>query len=118
MKQIIIAAAGLLFTFNSFAKTTFKHDEKNGEKVYYKQGEVIGTSINIGFDKLPKDAIYIITTKYTFPTYSIKDCIEFTDNYGDKKYFVSMNGVKDQVVLDILYDGEVSVASRIKNKAN
>ncbi len=114
MKKVIIAAAALLFTLNSFANASFKRDEKNSEKVYYKQGEVIGTSTNFDFDKLPKDAIYIITSKYTFPTYSLKECIEFTDTYGDKKYFVSMISAKDQLVLDISNDGEVSIASRIK----
>lgn len=114
MKQIIFAVAALLFSFNSFANATVKLDERNIEKVYYKQGEIIGTSTNFDFDKLPKDAIYVITSKYTFPTYSLKACIEFTDAYGDKKYFVSMNSAKDQLVLDISNDGEVSIASRIK----
>ncbi len=114
MKQVIIAAAALLFSFNSFANASIKKDERSTEKVYYKQGEVIGKSINFDFDKLPKDAIYVITSKYTFPTYSLKECIEFTDAYGDKKYFVSMNSAKDQLVLDISNDGEVSIASRIK----
>ena len=114
MKQIIIAAAALLFSFNSFANTSIKVDERNNEKVYYKRGEVIGKSINVDFDKLPKDAIYVITSKFTFPTYSLKECIEFTDTYGDKKYFVSMNSAKDQLVLYISIDGEVSIASRIK----
>lgn len=114
MKQVIIAAAALLFSFNSFATTSIKNDEKNSGKVYYKQGEIIGTSTNFDFDKLPKDAIYLITSKYTFPTYSLKECIEFTDAYGDKKYFVSMNSAKDQLILDISNDGEVNVASRIK----
>ncbi len=114
MKQIIIAAAALLFSFNSFATTSIKNDDANGVKVYYKQGELIGTSISFDFDKLPKDAIYLITSKYTFPTYSLKACIEFTDVYGDKKYFVSMNSTKDQLFLDISNEGEVIVASRIK----
>jgi hypothetical protein len=114
MKQVIIAVAALLFTFNSFANTTVKKNENQNEKVYYKQGEVIGTSTSYDFDKLPKDAIYQITTKFTFPTYSLKECIEFTDVYGEKKYFISMLSVKENIYLEITPDGEVSIASRIK----
>ena len=51
MKQVIIAAAALLFSFNSFANASIKKDERSTEKVYYKQGEVIGKSINFEFDK-------------------------------------------------------------------
>ncbi|MEI6265316.1 MAG: hypothetical protein WCP74_09415 [Sphingobacteriia bacterium] len=114
MKKVIIAAVALILSFNSFANASVKREEKNSEKVYYKQGEIIGTSTYFDFDKLPKDAIYLITTKFTFPTYSLKECIEFTDAYGDKNYFVSMNSAKDQLVLNISNDGEVSIASRIK----
>ncbi|TAH14492.1 MAG: hypothetical protein EAZ12_00315 [Sphingobacteriia bacterium] len=114
MKKVIIAAAALILSFNSFANASVKRDERNSEKVYYKQGEIIGTSTNFDFDKLPKDAIYVITSKYTFPTYSLKECIEFTDVYGEKKYFISMFSVKESIYLEITTDGEVSIASRIR----
>jgi hypothetical protein len=114
MKQVIIAAAALLFTFNSFANTNIKKNENQNQKVYYKQVEVIGTSINYDFDKLHKDALYTITTRFTFPTYSLKDCIEFTDVYGEKKYFISMTSVKENIYLEITTDGEVNVASRVR----
>jgi hypothetical protein len=114
MKKMIIAVAALMFTLTSFANTSNKKDDNKNEKVYYKQGEVVGTSTSFDFDKLHKDAIYLITTKYTFPTYSLKECIEFTDVYGEKRYLISMASAKENLVLDITADGEVSVASRIK----
>jgi len=113
MKKFVLAAA-MLFSLSSFAADTNMNSKKNAEIIYNNQGEMLGTSVTCDFDKIPKDAIYIITSKYTFPEYNLKECIEFTDAYGDKRYIVAMNSTKERLILDISVDGEVSVASRIR----
>lgn len=112
MKKLLFATA-LLFSLSSFAAET-NNNRKNAEIIYNNQGEMLGTSATCDFDKIPKDAIYTITSKYTFPEYNLKECIEFTDAYGDKRYIVAMNSAKERLILDISVDGEVSVASRIR----
>lgn len=113
MKKFMLGAT-LLFALSSFATPKNVSSKKNAEIIYNNQGEAIGTSTNCDFDKIPKDAIYTITTKYTFPEYNLKECIEFTDAYGDKRYIVAMNSAKERLVFDISVDGEVSIASRIR----
>lgn len=112
MKKIIIIAAALFIGISSFAAS--KDNNTKIQDFFNKQGELIGSTSKVDFDKLPQDAIQTITTKYTFPTYTLKECIAFVDVYGDVTYYVSMTSAKDKLVLNISTEGEVSVASRIK----
>lgn len=89
----------------------------NGEKVqafYDGAGELIGTSKTYALDKLPKSALETITTKYTFPEYQLKDCIEFVNSSNEKNYYVSMDKENENVVLEITTGGMVSVFARTK----
>lgn len=113
MKKLIIATA-FIFTLSAFSTTAKANETKMPEKVYFFKGEKIGVSKNYDFAKLPKDAIYTITTKYTFPKYSVNECIEFVDIYGENKYFIIMSSLKENLILEINNDGDVSVASRNK----
>ncbi|MBH2004904.1 MAG: hypothetical protein I8H66_09460 [Sphingobacteriia bacterium] len=113
MKKFILAAL-LMTSLSSFATETRVKDQKVHQPVYNRQGDMVGTSAYYEFDKLPKDAIYTITSKYTFPEYNLKECIEFTDAYGEKRYFIAMNSAKQRLILDITTDGEVSVLAKIR----
>ncbi|MDD2794099.1 MAG: hypothetical protein PHD73_13040 [Sediminibacterium sp.] len=113
MKKFILAAL-LMTSLSSFANETRVKTQKMQEPVYNRQGEMVGTSANYDFDKLPKDALYTITSKYTFPEYNLKECIEFTDAYGEKRFFIAMNSTKERLILDITTDGEVSVLAKIR----
>jgi hypothetical protein len=89
----------------------------NGEKVqafYDGDGDLIGTSKTYALDKLPKSALETITTKYTFPEYQVKDCIEFVNSSNEKNYYVSMDKRNETVVLEITKAGMVSVFARTK----
>jgi hypothetical protein len=89
----------------------------NGEKVqafYDGDGDLIGTSKTYALDKLPKSALETITTKYTFPEYQVKDCIEFVNSSNEKNYYVSMDKKNETVVLEITKGGMVSVFARTK----
>lgn len=87
----------------------------NNEKVfafYDTDGELIGTSRTMAFDKLPKSALENITSKYLYPEYQLKDCIEFTTAFNEKNYYVSMDRKNETVVLEITKGGAVSVFAR------
>jgi hypothetical protein len=89
----------------------------NGEKVqafYDGDGDLIGTSKTYALDKLPKSALETITTKYTFPEYQVKECIEFVNSSNEKNYYVSMDKKNETVVLEITKGGMVSVFARTK----
>ena len=74
---------------------------------------MIGTSKVMAFDKLPKNAIETITTKYTFPAFTVKDCIEFTNANNEKNYYVSLDKNTQTLVLEITKGGMVSVFSTL-----
>ncbi len=113
MKKLIIATV-FIFTLSAFSSNVKANETKIPEKVYFLKGEKIGVTKNYDFARLPKDAIYTITTKYTFPKYNLQECVEFTDIYGDNKYFIIMSNAKENLILEITNDGDVTVASRIK----
>jgi hypothetical protein len=88
-----------------------------GEKVdafYDTEGDLIGTSRTLAFDKLPKSALETITTKYTYPEYQLKDCIEFTNSSKEKNFYVSLERKNETIVLEINKVGGVSVFARSK----
>jgi hypothetical protein len=111
MKKLFIIAA-LFISFSSFATPT--NNNRKIQDFYNKQGELVGATSQMNFDKLPKDAIQEITTKYTFPAYNLKDCIMYTDVYGETNFFVSMSSSKEKLILAINEEGQVSVVSKIK----
>ena len=113
---------------SSFAKAknvTWKSSEKfdkvsfvlNNEQVaafYDTEGDLIGTSKTIALEKLPKAALETITTKYTFPEFQLKDCIEFTNASNEKNYYVAFGKKNEDLVIEITRSGAVSVFARTK----
>ncbi len=110
-------------SFSAAKNVTWKSSERfdkvsfvlNNEKVdafYDTEGDLIGTSKTMAFDKLPKSAIETITTKYTFPEFQLKDCIEFTSATNEKNYYVSFEKKSETVVIEITKAGVVSVFAR------
>ena len=97
MKKLLIIAA-LFICLSSFAAND---NSRKIQNVYNIQGELLGTTSRMDFDKLPKYAIQEITTRYKFPTYNLKECIEYKDVYGEINYFVSMNSAKEKLILAI-----------------
>jgi hypothetical protein len=84
----------------------------NNEKVtahYDVYGDLIGTTKNLAFDKLPKAALESITTTFTFPDYQLKECIEFVNADNVKKYYASFETEDTTVVLEISENGRVDV---------
>ena len=84
----------------------------NNEKytTYYDvYGDLVGTTQNIAFDKLPKAALESITTTFTFPEYQLKECIAFVNSDNVKKYYASFETDDTTVVLEISENGRVDV---------
>jgi len=97
-----------------FDKASFVLDGKKVQAFYDVEGELIGTSKTWDFDKLPKSALETLTTKYTYPDYQLKDCIEFVNSNNEKNYYVSFDKKNETVVLEITKGGMVSVFARLK----
>jgi len=113
-------------TFSKAQNVSWQSDEKfdrvsfvlNNEKVdafYDVQGELIGTSKTFAFDKLPKSAIQTLTTRYTYPEYQIRECIEFMNvNSNETNYYVSFAAKNGNIALEITKSGMVSVFSKTR----
>ena len=98
----------------NFEKASVLVEEQKVEIFYNTAGDLIGTTRYQDFDKLPKNALKTITSKYTFPEYSLQECISFKDNYNELTYYVSMITETNYLVLAITEYGEVSVFANTK----
>ncbi len=97
-----------------FDKVSFMLGGERVDAFYDVEGDLIGTSKTVAFDKLPKSALEVITTKYTFPDHQLKDCIQFTNAGNEKNYYVSFDKKNETVVLEITKSGIVSVFARTR----
>ncbi|NCI49595.1 hypothetical protein GWC95_06660 [Sediminibacterium roseum] len=92
-----------------FQQVSFVLNKEKVTAYYDVYGDLVGTTKNLAFDKLPKSAIEYITSTYTFPDYQLKECIEFVNADNDKKYFASFETEEGTVVLEINENGRVEV---------
>ncbi|HEY1018501.1 MAG TPA: hypothetical protein VGE25_05870 [Sediminibacterium sp.] len=97
-----------------FDKVSFVLNNEKVDAFYDVNGELIGTSKTMAFDKLPKSALENITSKYQYPEYQLKDCIEFTSDSKETNFYVSMEKKNETLVLEITKGGMVSVFARNK----
>lgn len=102
------------YSYARFDKVSFVLDNEKVNAFYNREGELLGTSKNMAFDKLPKNAITTITTKYTYPEYQVQECIEFVNSDNEKSYFVSFEKSKESLVLAISETGIVNIFSITK----
>ncbi|HLD52314.1 MAG TPA: hypothetical protein VJA82_03345 [Sediminibacterium sp.] len=98
----------------NFEKASVVIEEQKVEVFYNQEGDLIGSTRYQDFDKLPKNAIKTITSKYTFPEYNLQECIVFTNGYNEATYYVSMTTETDYLVLAITEYGEVSIFSNTR----
>ncbi|MES2374324.1 MAG: hypothetical protein V4557_17230 [Bacteroidota bacterium] len=101
-------------TTAKFDQVTFQLNNETVDAFYDKEGELIGTTKTIGFDKLPKAALETLTTKYTYPEFQLKECIEFVSAANEKNYYVSFERKDEVVMVEITKGGKVSLFNRIK----
>ncbi len=101
-------------TADNFERASFILNNEKVEVFYDFSGEMLGVSKVMAFDKLPKAALETLTTKYTFPEFKLKECIEFTNADNEKNYYASFDTKNEQIVVEITTGGSVSVMSRLK----
>ena len=89
----------------NYLKASFTLAGENVEAFFNAEGELIGSSRKLDFQRLPLNAIQKI--KKDFADYKVVETIEF-DLDGDRSYYVSLdNGQKSQILQVSLY-GAVS----------
>jgi hypothetical protein len=93
---------------DTYEKATITTGNEKMNVYYDNNGDLIGTTKTMDFDKLPKAAISVLTTTYTFPDYQLTDCIAFTDADNNTSYFVSFDLYGETTMLSISNDGTVS----------
>lgn len=103
------AAKNISWTVSdNFEKASFIIGNEKVDVYYNEYGDLLGASKMMAFDKLPKSALDILTTEYTFPDYQLTDCIEFTDADNNKNFFVSFDINNEKIVLSISTNGSVT----------
>ncbi len=103
------AAENVLWTVTeNYLKASFAINNEIIDVFYDGNGDLIGSSKMMDFDKLPKEAITFLTTGYQFPDYQLIECIEFTDADNMQSYFVSFDFYGEIIVLSISATGTVS----------
>ncbi|MDB5211750.1 MAG: hypothetical protein JWQ30_2577 [Sediminibacterium sp.] len=93
---------------DNFEKASFTVGNEKVDVYYNEDGNLLGSTKTMAFDKLPKSALEILTTEYTFPDYELTDCIEYTDVDNNKNYFVSFDINSERVVLSVSTGGSVA----------
>jgi hypothetical protein len=94
-------------TSGDYNQASFTLDAQKVNAYYNEEGELIGTTKTVAFDKLPGSALETITTKYTFPEYRLNGCIEFTDASNNSAYYVSFENNDETVVYEISKNGKM-----------
>ncbi len=95
-------------------KISFVLDNTKVDAFYGADGDLIGTTQPLQFDKLPKAAIETITTKYTFPEFQVVDCIQFSNADNEKDYYVTLSKKNENLLLKITPAGMVRVFSKTR----
>ena len=99
-------------TNDNYEKVSFVLNNEPIEVFYDLEGELIGKSKTMAFDKLPKNAIETITTKFQFPDYQLKDCIAFENANKETNYYISFQTNNETMVVEISTNGNVRLFSR------
>lgn len=95
-----------------FEKVSFELNKEQVEVFYDTEGELIGTSKSMKLDQVPKAVLKTITTRYTYPEYRVKDCIEFSNASNEKNYYLSFEKKDENIVVEITKNGIASVVER------
>ena len=99
-------------TNDKYEKVIFVMNNETIEVFYDLEGDIIGRSKSMAFDKLPKSAIETITTKFQFPDYQLKDCIAFENASKETNYYISFQTKNETIVVEISTRGSVRLFSK------
>jgi hypothetical protein len=93
---------------DNFEKASFTVNNEKVSVYYNEYGDLLGSTKTMAFDKLPKSALEILTTEYTFPDYELTDCIEYTDADNNRNFYVSFEFNEERIILSISTSGSVA----------
>ncbi len=99
-------------TTENFIKATVTKGTETKEIFYTTDGDLLGSSVKMAYDKLPANAITTISKKYQVPYFNLKDCIAYTDAKDKTTYYISFDTPKENVVIEITETGLVNEFSR------
>ena len=94
---------------DKFEKASLILGQEKVDVYYDEYGDLMGTTKTMAFDKLPKSALISLTTDYTFPDYTLTDCISVTDADNNTNYYVSFDLDGESVMVSISTNGAVSL---------
>ncbi|MEN9684299.1 MAG: hypothetical protein RLZZ28_85 [Bacteroidota bacterium] len=89
-----------------FIKASFTYADQPVEAFFTTDGELIGLSRKMDYQKLPLNALQKIKTDYA--RYQVVEAIEF-EREGDKNYYVSLKEGTSVKILEVSLYGSVSV---------
>ncbi len=92
-----------------FTKASINEKDIQQEIFYSPEGDFIGTSKNIGYDKLPTRAIKTISKVFLAPEYTVKNCIQFVNADNATNYYVSLDTKTQRTILEINEFGNVTI---------
>ncbi len=82
------------------------------QEIFYSlEGDFIGISKSIGYDKLPSKAIRTISKHFLAPEYTVKACIAFVNAENNTNYYVSLDTDTQRTILEINEEGNVDIFS-------
>jgi hypothetical protein len=95
-----------------FVKASFILEDEKVEAFYNYDGDLVATSKAIAFNKLPKKALKIITEKFPFPPYELKEAIQMATAENGTEYYVSFETAKENIVVKVSNASVVSIFKR------
>ena len=95
-----------------FAKISYQENGIETNVYYTHEGDLIGSTRDFALDKLPEAALDVVTTKYTYPAYEVKECIVFTNSDNESTYYLSLRKEQKEIILEIGENGSTRVFSK------
>lgn len=91
-----------------FEKASITMGNEKVDVYYDGYGTLLGSTKTMAFDKLPKSALDVLTTEYSFPDYQLTDCIEYTDADNNRVYYISFDVDGERIIVSVSGFGLVS----------
>lgn len=94
--------------FDNYQKASLVMDGITTEMFYTLEGDLIGISKTFAYDKLPKNALNQMATKYAYPEYELVKCIEFVNADNETNYYLSLSGFNEDLYLQVNEKGQIT----------
>lgn len=92
---------------DKFSTAIFNVNGEQTKAFYSNEGDFLGTTKTFAFNKLPARALATIATRYTYPQYNLKECIEYKNANDDVNYYISFEKGSRTLIVEISPSGSV-----------